>query len=598
MAAPNPQLEAALQQFAHQPGVTPQQIAELRSAVTGSPTLLRDLNADAAQGHLNGFALSPPGPPSIGRYDVAGRTIHLPPEVFTGAAPANSDLRASLRLQDMSLRFAQVPSVTTDMVENLQRTINESPALVERFKEAVRSESTSSRHLMSFDLHTQGVAGGSYNPNTRSMNLVPSSLAGGTFDQHNMSFVLGHEMEHGFNRVRSQQARATFDGQARQIASDVNPINDYTAPSLALLQANRRDEAEAHIAGWNAMLSHEKQRSGNPNAGLQEMWNNANRGRVADFLELDAGNHPVAKAGLAFSADGTLPSTQANVAAMGRHYFDQPPAGTPGMPAQDTMSLGPHGHSDYANNYGAGIVARAIWFERTVAVPKHGGASRMHLNLHQLGVNEKLMEENGIYIVPNSTASQAYFDTSTHPPTAGRFDHTFDGPNKHQHLPVDAPGQAAKQAPGFPHDVSASSQTPAPAAPNTMDEHPILLQSQAAVDRLDRSLGRTPDEASARMSASLARLACESGLTRIDHVVLSRRTDTAPEGENVFVVQGRLDDPAHLTAHMKTTTATQTPVQESLQRLYEVDRTMAQQAQSVSQEPQSQAESQRRSMTM
>lgn len=268
------------------------------------------------------------------------------------------------------------------------------------------------------------------------------------------------------------------------------------------------------------------------------------------------------------------------------------------MPAQDTMSLGPHGHSDYANNYGAGIVARAIWFERTVAVPKHGGASRMHLNLHQLGVNEKLMEENGIYIVPNSTASQAYFDTSTHPPTAGRFDHTFDGPNKHQHLPVDAPGQAAKQAPGFPHDVSASSQTPAPAAPNTMDEHPILLQSQAAVDRLDRSLGRTPDEASARMSASLARLACESGLTRIDHVVLSRRTDTAPEGENVFVVQGRLDDPAHLTAHMKTTTATQTPVQESLQRLYEVDRTMAQQAQSVSQEPQSQAESQRRSMTM
>lgn len=48
-------------------------------------------------------------------------------------------------------------------------------------------------------------------------------------------------------------------------------------------------------------------------------------------------------------------------------------------------------------------------------------------------------------------------------------------------------------------------------------------------------------------------------MTRVDHVVFSTRTGQVAAGENVFVVQGRLDDPAHLRAHMKTEEATRTP---------------------------------------
>ncbi len=108
--------------------------------------------------------------------------------------------------------------------------------------------------------------------------------------------------------------------------------------------------------------------------------------------------------------------------------------------------------------------------------------------------------------------------------------------------------------------------------------HPdYLLYSQirAGVQRLDAQHGRASDEASDRLAASLLPLAKENGLTRIDHVMLSdgRNRDVAP-GQNVFLVQGRPDDPSMLRAHMPTQVATQTPVAESMQRLESVNQTL------------------------
>lgn len=125
-------------------------------------------------------------------------------------------------------------------------------------------------------------------------------------------------------------------------------------------------------------------------------------------------------------------------------------------------------------------------------------------------------------------------------------------------------------------------------------EHLLLTQARAAVQRLDASLGRTWDPASERMSASLACLARQHGLTGIDHVVLSGQGRESRPGENVFVVQGRLDDPAHLHAHMRTEVAVQTPTQDSMQRLQALDRQMA--AEQALQ-PAQQQEAQRRSMS-
>ncbi|MDQ3205221.1 MAG: hypothetical protein M3Q40_01625 [Pseudomonadota bacterium] len=97
--------------------------------------------------------------------------------------------------------------------------------------------------------------------------------------------------------------------------------------------------------------------------------------------------------------------------------------------------------------------------------------------------------------------------------------------------------------------------------------HALLQQARSGVHRLDRDLGRTPDDASERMSASLALLARTHGLTRIDHVVLSARTHALGEGAAVFVIQGDLRDPARRVGQMPTVDALQTPAEATLERL-------------------------------
>ena len=96
---------------------------------------------------------------------------------------------------------------------------------------------------------------------------------------------------------------------------------------------------------------------------------------------------------------------------------------------------------------------------------------------------------------------------------------------------------------------------------------PLLDQARAGVHRLDRDLGRTPDAASERMSASLALLAHARGLTRIDHVVLSAQTDALAKGAHVFVIQGGLDDPARRVGYMRTHDAVVAPLDDTLARL-------------------------------
>lgn len=79
------------------------------------------------------------------------------------------------------------------------------------------------------------------------------------------------------------------------------------------------------------------------------------------------------------------------------------------------------------------------------------------------------------------------------------------------------------------------------------------------------------------MIASLACLARENGFRRINHVLLSEQNERDRRGEHVFIVQGRMDDPAHLRTYMKTDVAVQTPVGESFQRLEQLDRQLAEQ---------------------
>jgi len=114
-------------------------------------------------------------------------------------------------------------------------------------------------------------------------------------------------------------------------------------------------------------------------------------------------------------------------------------------------------------------------------------------------------------------------------------------------------------------------------SPDVLREHPLFRDAESAVRRLDASMGRSYDEFSERMTASLASLAKEQGFNHIDHVVLSQEGEQSRKGENVFVVQGDIDSPARRVAHMKTQLAAETPIEQSASRLLTTE-TLAQQA--------------------
>jgi hypothetical protein len=102
MSAINRELEAALVSGA--PNLTPEQVAQLRTTVAEDTQLLDRLNADAASGHLRGFALAAPGARNLlGAYDSASGTVTLPADSF-GTGSVN--LLATLRVQHMSMEFA------------------------------------------------------------------------------------------------------------------------------------------------------------------------------------------------------------------------------------------------------------------------------------------------------------------------------------------------------------------------------------------------------------------------------------------------------------------------------------------------------------
>lgn len=88
---------------------------------------------------------------------------------------------------------------------------------------------------------------------------------------------------------------------------------------------------------------------------------------------------------------------------------------------------------------------------------------------------------------------------------------------------------------------------------------------------LDRGLRRAYDGTSACLTTSLACLAKSQGFSRIDSVHLSEATATQRAGENVFIVQGGLNDPGNRVAWMRTQDALSVPVDQSLQRMAQLD---------------------------
>lgn len=113
-----------------------------------------------------------------------------------------------------------------------------------------------------------------------------------------------------------------------------------------------------------------------------------------------------------------------------------------------------------------------------------------------------------------------------------------------------------------------------------------LLESiRSKVAELDQQHGRSHDDASERMAASLFALAKESGIERVDHVVLSQPTAGAGAGQRIFLVEGDPTNPAHTRASMDTAVAAQEPVEHSLARVEQREHTQQAQVLAAVQAP-------------
>ncbi len=88
-------------------------------------------------------------------------------------------------------------------------------------------------------------------------------------------------------------------------------------------------------------------------------------------------------------------------------------------------------------------------------------------------------------------------------------------------------------------------------------DHAMYAQALAGVHKLDANIGRTPDQYSNNLAASLVVAAKHEGLTRIDRVALSN------DGSRTFAVQGKHDEPLQPSAHVQTAEAVNAPLAQS-----------------------------------
>lgn len=510
-AEPGAPLEAALQRFAQRPDVEPAQAAALRDALAGDAGLRAGYQALAALGQVRDFAPAPASAGlAIGRYDLDIGQVTVPADQLRADDDgASAALAGTLRIQQMLAGYAhghwtdtehRDQPVSQDMVDNLQATLNGSPALAAQLRQASAGQaSTQAAPVRSFESLAGTVhAGGTYNPDTGALALPPAALQrpptafqNDEYARTDLTFVMGHELQHGLNAAAKQAERSRFIEDITRIARGGGSAYDYTAPLLRYQQAARKDEAKAQIAGWNATLSELQQ--GDAGASLAEMFELANREtnkgtqRIQDFVVRDELTRQVVPGpGLAFEHDGSLRMTEANIAAVAQQYFDKSPEQT---------RIGHHGDSDYPNYYGADAVTVVIYTHRQMARQADGSTPPIQLDMGRLRLDEVLLERNGLAFPPSHTplptgadtdVRQAYVDIGQTPPVTGHFDFTRtpEGtPHRHQHRPISTPEEVRPAAGVSQYDSLATQLDRMLAALETGDTRSFHQMADALAQR-------------------------------------------------------------------------------------------------------------------
>lgn len=240
------------------------------------------------------------------------------------------------------------------------------------------------------------------------------------------------------------------------------------------------------------------------------------------------------------------------------------------------------------NDWGGAIRAAKTIGHARAAMPEQAGAYIGTLTLHEVGMIDQALPAKDPNVIGIRSSFHIYDEkagTWYHQAEGGfpmqernpkmlqelddardvRVERQLKATQFHEDDPyrqrIETPKVVLNETPGQEHSPRFAGLRPG-------DEHyPLYQQIREHVAGLDATHGRSFDETSERLTASLTTLAVENRLDRADHVVFSQATADAAAGRNVFVVQGALGDPAQQRASMQTDVAVQTPVEQSLRRL-------------------------------
>ncbi|WP_228885821.1 XVIPCD domain-containing protein [Stenotrophomonas rhizophila] len=172
-----------------------------------------------------------------------------------------------------------------------------------------------------------------------------------------------------------------------------------------------------------------------------------------------------------------------------------------------------------------------------------------HAGIHSyLGLGAETVQESAFSVLFNLPEIQSIRPPFPASPLNAERHHPLPGRDV-AHRPLSAP-----VAPPAPETTRPLPTVITPADPMHPD-HGLLAQVSSKVAELDAANGRTFDATSERISANLLALAKQNNLSRVDHVLLSTRTEDAHAAQKIFIVQGDRDDPAHLRASMPTEVA-------------------------------------------
>lgn len=443
----NRKLDEAVRHFASQPGVTDEQVEQLRAALGTDPAVTDRFNTAANAGLVRAFEVEPrPGVVPAGRLDGETSTVTIPVESLQRAGTAPSDdLGAVVRVQGMIASFASTDFVgedgkkhamSTNMVGNLQAVINESPVLAQEIKRAATTPDVADRAHFSLEnfavLPPGSGAGGTYSGNNHTMNLRAESLdlkpgpsVARTRDLRALTFVVGHEVRHSFNHGTTVAAWRDFQKEVDAVSKTASPVHDYTQPLGDYLKVARTDEAQANIAGWNALLSREQHL--NPDFKTKEMPMILNR--ASDFVERESSGEITPRQGLTLNRDGSIDETRENVAAMAVHYFDRPSPVYAKL-GERSLGLGSSKVLDYTNYYLKEPVEKVLAAEAN-ASQFRGQQPELTIDSASLGLKEDLLEREGLNLGAKK-GPVPYFDSSQLPSSPHFFDSGAKAATSHQ----------------------------------------------------------------------------------------------------------------------------------------------------------------------